>query len=46
MNELGVYPSAFWISELMDVHNSLWGYYHDKKQEKEFKSDLDAFDDL
>lgn len=46
MSELGVYPSAFWISELMDVHNSLWGYYHDKKQEKEFKSDLDAFDDL
>ena len=43
---LGIYPSGFWISELMTVHNSLWGYYHDKKQEKELQDDLDALDNF
>jgi hypothetical protein len=43
---LGIYPSGFWISELMTVHNSLWGYFHDKNQEKEFKDDLDALEDF
>jgi hypothetical protein len=28
----------------MDVHNALWSYYHDKKQEQEFKDDLDALE--
>ena len=37
MDELGVYPAGFWITELMDVHNSLWSYYHDKKKEEELK---------
>ena len=41
---LGVYPAGFWVSELMDVHNALWSYYHDKKQEKELQDDLDALD--
>jgi hypothetical protein len=27
MNELGIYPEAFWISELMDTHNALWTKY-------------------
>lgn len=27
MDTLGVYPSAFWITELMDVHNALLTYY-------------------
>jgi hypothetical protein len=44
MNELGIYPEGFWISELMDTHNALWGYYHDKKQEQELKDDLDALE--
>jgi hypothetical protein len=43
---LGIYPSGFWISELMTVHNSLWSYYHDQKQEKELKDDLDALEDF
>jgi hypothetical protein len=43
---LGVYPAGFWISELMTVHNSLWSYYHDQKQEKELKDDLDALEDF
>ncbi len=43
---LGVYPAGFWISELMDVHNALWSYYHDKKQEKELQDDLDSLDNF
>jgi hypothetical protein len=43
---LGVYPSGFWVTELMDVHNALWSYYHDQKREKELKSDLDALDNF
>jgi hypothetical protein len=46
MDKLGIYPSGFWISELMTVHNSLWGYFHDKNQEKELKDDLDTLDDF
>jgi hypothetical protein len=37
---LGIYPSGFWIDNLMDVHNSLWSYYHDKKNEEEIKNDV------
>ena len=43
---LGIYPAGFWISELMTVHNALWSYYHDKKQEQELKDDLDALDEF
>jgi len=37
---LGIYPGGFWISELLTVHNSLWSYYHDKKQEEELEKDI------
>ena len=40
MDTLGVYPEAFWISELMTVHNSLYDYYHDNKQEEELEKDI------
>ncbi len=43
-DKLGIYPTGFWVSELMDVHNALWSYYHDKKREKELKDDLDSLD--
>ena len=43
---LGIYPSGFWVDQLMDVHNALWSYYHDQKREKELKSDLDALDNF
>jgi hypothetical protein len=43
-SELGIYPAGFWIDHLMDVHNALWSYYHDKKRDKEFKNDLDRLD--
>jgi hypothetical protein len=46
MDTLGIYPEAFWISELMTVHNSLWSYYHDKKQEQELKDDLKTLQDF
>jgi hypothetical protein len=40
---LGVYPAGFWVSELLTVHNSLWSYYHDKKQEEELEKDIKNF---
>ncbi len=43
---LGVYPAGFWVTELMDVHNALWSYYHDGKREKELQDDLDALDNF
>ena len=46
MDELGIYPGGFWIGGLMEVHNSLWSYYHDQKKEKELKDDLDALEDF
>jgi hypothetical protein len=44
MDNLGIYPTGFWIDHLMDVHNALWSYYHDEKQEQELKDDLDALE--
>jgi len=41
---LGIYPAGFWVDHLMDVHNALWTYYHDKKRDRELKSDLDTLD--
>jgi hypothetical protein len=41
---LGIYPGGFWVDHLMDVHNALWSYYHDKKREQELKDDLDALE--
>jgi hypothetical protein len=46
MDELGIYPSGFWVDGLMEVHNSLWRYYHDQKKEKELKDDLDALEEF
>ena len=43
---LGIYPSGFWVDQLMDVHNALWSYYHDKKREKELQDNLDALDNF
>lgn len=31
MNALGLYPQAFWITELMTVHNSLWTEYQERE---------------
>jgi hypothetical protein len=40
MDELGIYPAGFWVSEMMTVHNALHGYYHDKKHEEELEKDI------
>lgn len=45
-NALGIYPAGFWVDHLMDVHNALWSHYHNEKQEKELRDDLDALDDF
>jgi hypothetical protein len=39
---LGLYPQAFWISELMDVHNSLYEYYDKRKQKQELEQDIET----
>jgi len=31
---------------LMDVHNALWSYYHDKKQAEELQQDIDTLQDI
>lgn len=41
---LGIYPAGFWVDHLMEVHNSLWSYYHDEKLEKKLKDDLESLD--
>lgn len=28
---LGIYPSGFWIDHLIEVHNALWSYYKNNK---------------
>ena len=40
MDTLGVYPEAFWINNLMDLHNAMWTYYHDQKRENEIEEDI------
>ena len=40
MSELGIYPAGFWCDFLMDTHNALWSYYHDKKQKEELEKDI------
>ena len=40
MNVLGVYPEAFWIDGLMDIHNSLYTEYQERES-KEWKQDLE-----
>jgi len=42
MDTLGVYPEAFWIDHLMDLHNAMWTFYHDKKEKRELQQDLDT----
>ena len=44
-DSLGIYPAGFWVDYLMDVHNALWSYYHNKKDQN-LKDDLDALDNF
>jgi hypothetical protein len=42
MHELGVYPEAFWIDDLMTIHNALYTEYQeqDSRNWKEVKEDM------
>ena len=42
---LGLYPQAFWIDGLMDIHNSLYTEYQDRES-KEWKQDMKTLDDI
>ena len=42
MDKLGIYPQGFWCDFLLDAHNALWSYYHDKKQKEELEKDIDT----
>jgi hypothetical protein len=38
---LGIYPSGFWVSELLTVHNALYEYYDKRKQKQELEQDIE-----
>lgn len=51
MSELGVYPEAFFISDLMTIHNSLVVEYQEQdsrnwKEVKEVKEDMKTLEDI
>ena len=46
MDELGIYPSGFWISELMDVHNALWSEFRKRKNDAELDREIKLLQDF
>ena len=46
IDELGIYPSGFWISELMDVHNSLWSEFRKRKNDAELDREIKLLQDF
>lgn len=34
IDDLGVYPDAMMVSELLDIHNILWDHFSDNNQSK------------
>ena len=48
MSELGVYPEAFWIDDLMTIHNALYTEYQeqDSRNWKEVKEDMKTFENI
>jgi hypothetical protein len=43
---LGIYPEGFWITELMDVHNSLWSEFQKRKNDAELDREIKALQDF
>ena len=41
-DKLGIYPTGFWIDNLMDVHNSLHEYYDKIRQRQELDKDIET----
>ena len=46
MDELGIYPEGFWITELMDVHNSLWSEFNKRKNDAELDREIKMLQDF
>jgi len=46
MNELGIYPEGFWISELLTVHNSLWSEFNKRKNDAELDREIKLLQDF
>ena len=46
MSVLGVYPEAFWIDDLMTIHNALYTEYQeqDSRNWKEVKEDIETLE--
>ena len=43
---LGLYPQAFWISELMDVHNALWSEFQKRRNDAELDREIKLLEDF
>jgi len=46
MDELGIYPVGFWISELLTVHNSLWSEFRKRKNDAELDREIKLLQDF
>jgi len=46
MDELGIYPVGFWISELLTVHNSLWSEFNKRKNDAELDREIKLLQDF
>jgi hypothetical protein len=46
MDELGVYPAGFWITELMDVHNALYSEFRKRKNDAELDREIKLLQDF
>ena len=46
MDELGIYPEAFWITELMDVHNALWSEFQQRRNDAELDREIKLLQDF
>jgi len=43
---LGLYPQAFWITELMDVHNALWSEFQKRRNDAELDREIKLLQDF
>ena len=43
---LGLYPQAFWISELMDVHNALWSEFQKRRNDAMLDREIKLLQDF
>ena len=46
MDELGIYPTGFWITELMDVHNALYSEFRKRKNDAELDREVKLLQDF